>query len=127
MDFPENLKYSKSHEWVSVDEANGIATIGITEFAQEQLGDIVFLDLDNLEVGTTVEADGVLTEIESSKAVSEINSPVSGEIVEINSELEDAPELINESPYEKAWIIKVKIEKLSESLMDAAAYSEIAK
>ena len=118
---PENLKYHKEHTWVRVKGRK--ATIGITEHAQEALGDIVFIDLP--EVDTTVESNSEISEIESTKATSSVISPVSGSIVEINEELSESPEIINEEPYGKGWIAVIEMEDESElnDLMDASEYT----
>lgn len=115
------LKFTESHEWVR-DNGDGTATIGISDHAQKMLGDVVFVDLP--EVGNEVEAGDSFSLVESVKAASDIYSPVSGEIVEINEELEDSPELVNEQPYEEGWIATIKLsdpEELSE-LKDAEEY-----
>lgn len=103
--YPDQLKYSKEHEWVKVEQ--DIATIGITGYAQEQLGDVVYVELP--EVGTQVTQFEVCGTIESVKTVSDLYSPLSGEVVKINEELDDTPELINNEPYGAGWIIEVKI------------------
>lgn len=123
MNIPDNLKYTHDHEWVSVE--GDIATIGITEFAQAELGDIVFIDVDTLD--ETLNKEEVFGTIEAVKAVSDILLPVSGEIVAFNEALEDTPEIINKDPYGEGWIIKVKCSDLSEisELLDAAAYQEL--
>ena len=118
MNCPQTLKYSKTHEWVLAEE--GIATIGLSDFAQDELGDIVYVEMP--EVDDTFEAGDTLGEVESVKAVSEVNCPLSGTIVEINEELLDSPEAINSDPY-GAWICKVSYEELPEDLMDADAYA----
>lgn len=105
MELPSELLYSEEHEWIKVD--NNKATIGITEFAQDELGDIVFVELP--EVGDTIEMDESFGSVESVKTVSELYAPISGTIKEVNAELEDNPEFVNESPYEKAWMITVEI------------------
>ena len=105
MEFPEELKYTEEHEWVLVEDDT--ATIGITDFAQDQLGDVVFVELP--DVGTRVEAGKAFGVVESVKAVSDIYAPVSGEVVEINEALPDTPELINTSPYEDGWMIKIQV------------------
>jgi len=122
MDFPEELKYTEEHEWVLVEE--DVVTIGITDFAQEQLGDVVFVELP--EAGDEVEAGKSFGVVESVKAVSDIYAPVSGEIVEVNDELPEEPETINSSPYDDGWLIKIKLSDPSEldDLMDADAYQE---
>jgi glycine cleavage system H protein len=120
----EDLLYSESHEWVKVD--GNIAIIGVSDFAQEEMGDITYVDVPS--EGDTVTKEEDFGALESVKASSELYSPVSGEVVAVNEELEDKPELINEDPY-GAWIIKVKMSDSSEldSLLTAAAYEEIAK
>lgn len=116
---PAELKYAKSHEWALIGD-DDIATIGISHFAQEQLGDLVFVELP--DVGDTFEAGAEMGSVESVKAASEIYCPVKGEVVEVNESLEDAPEKVNEAPYGEGWIIKVKFTEVPESLMDAADY-----
>ncbi|BAU26769.1 glycine cleavage system H protein [Aneurinibacillus soli] len=125
MNLPTNLKYSEEHEWVRVE--GNKAYIGITEFAQSELGDIVFVELPS--VGTDVKQDDPFGSVESVKTVSELYAPVSGKVIEVNKELEDSPELVNESPYEKAWMIAVELSDPSEldKLMDAAAYEAMTK
>ena len=122
MEFPEDLKYTEEHEWVLAE--GDLVSIGISDFAQDQLGDVVFVELP--EVGDRVEAGKAFGVVESVKAVSDIYAPVSGEVVEVNSELPDAPETVNNSPYDDGWMIRVKPDDLSEldELMDAAAYQE---
>lgn len=124
MNIPKELKYSESHEWVKVD--GDVATIGVSDHAQSELGDIVFVELP--EVGDNAVKDEACGTIEAVKTVSDLNTPVSGEILEINEALEDEPTLINSDCYEAGWIIKVKIEDASEldDLMDAEAYEEFA-
>ena len=119
MNFPAELKYTKEHAWVKVE--GDTAKIGITDFAQDQLGDILFVDLP--EVGDSVSAGTVFTEVESSKTSSEVPSPVSGEFVAVNDELDDSPEAINEDAY-AAWIIEVKLSDASEldELLSASDY-----
>jgi len=122
----EGLYYTKSHEWVEVLN-DGNVRVGITDYAQKELGDIAYVELP--EIGTDVEKESVLCEVESVKAVSEVYSPVDGKIVEVNEELENSPELINEDPY-GAWIVKIKPNNLEEDLkelMDAKAYVEYLK
>jgi len=123
MNFPENLKYSKDHEWIKVE--GDTALVGITEFAQGELGEIVYVDVTT--EGETVAKDGVFGSVEAVKTVSDLLMPVSGEILEFNAELEDKPELINEDPYGKGWIIKVALSDASEldSLLSAADYKKI--
>lgn len=118
---PENLKYHKEHTWV---KANGKkATVGITDHAQEALGDIVYIDLPDAD--TTVEANSEFSEIESTKATSSVISPVGGTVIEVNEELSESPEIINEEPYGKGWIAVIEMEDESEldDLMDASEYS----
>ena len=120
MEFPEEFKYTEEHEWVQVE--GDIVTVGITDFAQDALGDIVFVELP--EVGYQAEAGKTFGVVESVKAVSDIYSPVSGEVVEINEELPDTPELVNSSPYEGAWMLKIKLTNPAEldEMLDADAY-----
>jgi len=122
---PEELKYHKEHSWVRV--SGNRAVVGITDYAQESLGDIVFMDLP--DVDSTIEADGEIGEIESTKATSTVISPVSGTIVKVNSELEDAPETINEDPYEKGWIVEIEMDDASEldALMGAEDYGKFVE
>jgi len=118
--YPENFRYTKEHEWVLVE--GDIGTVGITEHAQEELGDIVYVDLP--KVGTRVEAGKSLGSVESVKAVSDIYSPVSGEITEINESLADAPEKLNSDPHGAAWLVKMRLSSPEEikNLMSAADY-----
>jgi glycine cleavage system H protein len=120
MEFPEELKYTDEHEWVMVEA--DVVTVGITDFAQDSLGDVVFVELP--EVGAALEAGKPLGVVESVKAVSDVYAPVSGEVIEVNEELPDSPELINTSPYEDGWIVKIKISDPSQldELMDVEAY-----
>lgn len=121
-DFPEDLRYSEDHEWIRYDEESSTATIGITEYAQGELGDIVYLEFPDL--GTTVERGETAGTIEAVKAVAELYAPLSGEIVEINGTLEDGPETVNEDPYGAGWMIKMKVADPAEleDLLDAAGY-----
>ena len=123
MNFPEKLKYTKDHEWVSID--GDIATVGVTDFAQGELGDIVFVEIET--EGESLDQNEVFGTIEAVKTVSDLFMPVSGEITEINEGLEDAPESVNESPYEDGWMVKIKLSNAAEldSLMDASAYKEL--
>ncbi len=120
--YPEENLYTKDHEWVLVQ--GEIGTVGITDFAQHELGDVVYVDLP--EVGDTFEANEPFGSVESVKAVSEIFCPIGGEVIEVNTKLEDSPELINESPHQNAWMIKIRIsdpEELKE-LLNAEEYEE---
>ncbi|MED2876400.1 glycine cleavage system protein GcvH [Bacillus thuringiensis] len=123
MSIPNNLRYSEEHEWVKT-EGNEVV-IGITHFAQGELGDIVFVELP--EVGATIEADESFGSVESVKTVSELYAPVSGKVVAVNEELSDQPELVNESPYEGAWMVKVELSDASqvEKLLTAEKYAEM--
>jgi glycine cleavage system H protein len=118
--YPKDYRYTKEHEWIQMDGAAG--TIGITDYAQHELGDVVFVELP--KVGTQLKAGQSLGTIESVKAVSEIFTPVSGEVTETNPALADAPEKINSDPHGSAWLIKIRVAdpKEAASLMDAAAY-----
>ena len=111
MNFPKELKYSKDHEWLKVDGDFGY--IGITEFAQRELGDIVFVDVDT--EGEKLEKEEVFGSIEAVKTVSDLFMPIAGEVVEINSKLEENPELVNSDPYGDGWIVKIQINSISES------------
>ena len=117
MNFPAELKYTKDHEWIKME--GDIAVIGISDFAQDALGDVVFINLP--EVGDTVTAGESFGDVESVKAVSDVNSPVTGVIVAVNEDLADSPENLNSDPY-GSWIIKVENITATEELMDAAAY-----
>lgn len=121
---PANLRYNDSHEWV-LDNGDGTVTIGITDHAQEALGDVVFVDLP--EVGRTLKKGDEFGVIESVKAASDLYAPLAGEIIAVNETLEDAPETVNEAPYEGGWIMKVRVEDAAaiEALLDADAYQAI--
>ena len=123
MNTPEELKYSKEHEWVKVDGDK--AYIGITHFAQSELGDIVFVELP--DVDDEINEGDTFGSVESVKTVSELYAPVSGKVVETNDELEDSPEFVNESPYEKAWMVKVELsdESQLDELLSADQYKEM--
>ena len=123
MNIPDNLKYTNDHEWVKVD--GDTATIGITEFAQKELGDIVFIEVET--EGETLDAGEAFGTIEAVKTVSDMFMPVNGEVLEFNAELESNPEIVNKDPYGEGWIIKIKISDLSEidGLIDADAYKEL--
>jgi glycine cleavage system H protein len=120
---PKNLKYHKEHDWARIE--GDVAVLGVTDYAQESLGDIVYIELP--EVGAEVSAGTSYAEIESVKAVSDVYAPVSGTVLEANEEVVDAPELINESPYEDGWLIKIKLSDPSEAddLMTAEEYEEM--
>lgn len=122
MSYPADLKYTKEHEWIRVD--GNVGTIGITDFAQQQLGDVVYVELP--DVGSTITAGQVFGTIESVKAVSELFAPVSGEVSEINTSLKDRPDHVNSKPHE-TWMVKVKLANPGEiaSLMNAAAYEQL--
>ena len=122
MNTPKDLRYTKEHEWVKIE--GNTAIIGITDFAQNELGDIVFVELP--EVGDSVAVDQPFGSVESVKTVSELYAPLSGTVVAINEELSDSPELVNESPYENAWMIKVELSNPSEvdALLTVEAYTE---
>ncbi len=120
--YPEDLKYTKSHEWVK--EEDGLYVVGLTDYAQDALGDIVFVNLPM--VGDEVTADSVFADVESVKAVSDVYSPVSGTVVEVNEEMVDAPQLVNEDPY-GAWFIKVENGVLSDELLTAEEYAEVVR
>ena len=122
MSYPDDLRYSKEHEWVRVD--GDTATIGITSFASDELGDIVFVELP--EVGASLSQFGAFGVVESVKAVSDLYAPISGEVREVNESLRDSPELLNADPFGEGWIARVSVADASEldGLMDAAAYAD---
>jgi len=124
MNHPKELKYTREHEWVR-DNGDGTVTVGITDFAQNELGDIVFVEID--KVGESVDKDDTFGTVEAVKTVSELYMPVSGEILEWNEALEDEPELINEDPYGKGWMIKIKLSEPAqlEELLSVDDYKEI--
>ena len=123
MNVPEELKYTKDHEWISVD--GEIATIGITDFAQRELGDIVYVEVET--VGDSLDADEVFGTVEAVKTVSDLFLPVSGEIIEFNEDLEDTPEDVNTDPYSKGWMIKLKVSNVEDisQLLDSSQYREL--
>ena len=125
MNLPSNLKYTKDHEWIKIEGET--ATVGITDFAQGELGDIVYVDVDTLD--DTVEEGAVFGSVEAVKTVSDLFMPLTGEVVELNEALEDEPELVNSDPYGKGWMIKVAIADSSqiENLLDAEAYQKLIK
>ena len=123
---PADLMFTNSHEWVK-DEGDETVTIGITDHAQELLGDLVFVELP--DIGDVIESGGEAGVVESVKAASDIYSPISGEVIEINEDLVDSPELVNEQPYDNGWIYKMKLNNASEldELLDAEAYTEVVE
>lgn len=123
MNIPADLKYTKDHEWVSID--GDVATVGITDFAQGELGDIVYVEVETLD--ETLDKDEVFGTVEAVKTVSDLYLPLSGEIIEFNENLESEPEKVNSDPYGEGWMIKVKISDPSEieGLLDDAAYKEV--
>jgi glycine cleavage system H protein len=123
MNIPANLKYSKDHEWIAMD--GEIATVGITEFAQKELGDIVYVEVETLD--QTLDKDEVFGTVEAVKTVSDLFLPMAGEIIEFNEELERDPELVNTDPYGKGWMVKVKVSDASqwEDLLDSDAYAKL--
>jgi glycine cleavage system H protein len=123
MNFPEHLRYTKEHEWILIE--GNTATVGITEYAQRELGDIVFVEVDT--IGKALESGAVFGTVEAVKTVSDLFIPVSGTITELNPALSSAPELVNSDPYGEGWMIKMTLTDLSqlEGLMDAAAYSSL--
>ena len=125
MNIPSELKYTKDHEWIKVDGDE--VTIGITDFAQGELGDIVYVDVDTLD--ETVEKDEVFGSVEAVKTVSDLFMPIKGEVIEFNETLEDEPELVNSDPYGKGWMIKIEISNSSQidNLLDAEAYQNLIK
>ena len=125
MNIPAELKYTKDHEWIQIE--GNIATVGITDFAQGELGDIVYVDVDTLD--DNVEEGEVFGSVEAVKTVSDLFMPLSGEVVEFNEGLEDDPELVNTDPYEKGWMIKIAISDSSqiENLLDAKQYQDLIK
>ena len=123
MNFPENLRYTKDHEWIRLE--GDTATIGITDFAQRELGDIVYVEIET--IGKTLSAETIFGTVEAVKTVSDLYLPVSGTITESNPALASSPELVNTDPYNQGWMIKMKVDNVAdvESLMDAAAYSNV--
>ncbi len=122
MNFPQELKYTKDHEWVKIE--GDVATIGITDFAQKELGDIVYVEVET--IGENIRAGEVFGTVEAVKTVSDLFMPVSGEILEFNEELESSPELVNSDPYTSGWMVKVRIDgDLPSDLMDVEAYKEL--
>src|SRR5512134_360579 len=126
MEFPQDLRYTKEHEWVR-DEGDGRVRVGITDYAQDALGDVVYVDVP--DVGTAVAAHQPFSEVESTKSVSDVYAPVSGTIAERNAMLDERPELVNEAPYGDGWIVVIAAEDASEldALMDAQAYRTLVE
>ncbi len=124
MNFPDNLRYTKDHEWVRLD--GDIATVGITDFAQKELGDIVYVEIET--AGKSMDAEAVFGTVEAVKTVSDLFLPVAGTIMEVNPVLASQPELVNSDPYGEGWMVKIKVNKAADvqELMDAAAYSAVA-
>jgi glycine cleavage system H protein len=123
MNFPSDLKYTKDHEWVKID--GDVATIGITDFAQRELGDIVYVDVNT--IGETIEKEAVFGTVEAVKTVSDLFMPVSGEVLEMNKDIDSAPESVNNDPYGKGWMIKIKMTNPSEAagLLSADDYKKL--
>ena len=123
MNIPSDLLYSNDHEWVKLD--GEIATVGITDFAQRELGDIVYVEIET--VGETLDREEVFGTVEAVKTVSDLFMPISGEVLEFNSDLEDNPEAVNEQPYESGWMIKIKMDNTSQikNLLDADQYKQL--
>ena len=123
MKFPENLKYTKDHEWVSLE--GNVATVGITDFAQHELGDIVYVEIET--VGQELAADEIFGTVEAVKTVSDLFLPVGGTITELNSLLEDEPEMVNSDPFGEGWMIKMTVNNVEDvsKLMDAEAYQKL--
>ncbi len=120
----DDLRYSKDHEWVRLDE-DGLAVVGVTDYAAGQLGDVVYVDLP--EVDDEISAGTVMGEIESTKSVSDLYSPIDGSVVEVNQEVVDAPELVNSSPFDEGWLIKVRTGDLPEDLLTGEEYAQLTK
>lgn len=121
MNFPAELKYTKDHEWIRVDGEE--ATIGITEFAQHELGDIVYVDINT--IGNEVAEGAIFGTVEAVKTVSDLFMPVDGTVLEVNSNLDANPELVNKDPYGEGWMVKIKLSKAADSLLSADAYKEL--
>ncbi|MDH5609319.1 MAG: glycine cleavage system protein GcvH [Cyclobacteriaceae bacterium] len=123
MNLPQDLQYTKDHEWVRID--GDVATVGITDFAQGELGDIVYVEIET--VGETIESGAVFGTVEAVKTVSDLFMPISGEILEFNTALESTPELINSDPYGEGWMIRVKVTDKGDQLMSADEYRSITE
>lgn len=123
MNIPQELKYTKDHEWIKIE--GDVATVGITDFAQGELGDIVYVEVETVD--ETLDREEVFGTVEAVKTVSDLFLPLTGEIIEFNETLEDEPELVNSDPYVKGWMVKIKFSEASEveDLLDAAAYKEL--
>ena len=123
MNFPENLKYTKDHEWVRIE--GNVATVGVTDFAQSELGDIVFVEIETLD--EELEKEEVFGSVEAVKTVSDLFMPIGGTVIEINENIESSPELVNSDPYGEGWMIKIEINEASdiENLLTAEAYSNL--
>lgn len=123
MNFPENLKYTKEHEWISVE--GDVATVGITDFAQGELGDIVFVEIETK--GQTLAKEATFGTVEAVKTVSDLFMPIGGEILDVNADLESQPELVNQDPYNGGWMVKIKVTNSAElnDLLDVAAYKAL--
>jgi glycine cleavage system H protein len=121
-DFPADLRYTEDHEWVRFDSGSGVATVGITDYAQGELGDVVFVELPS--AGAAVEKKGTCGTIEAVKTVADIYAPLAGEVVEVNRALDDHPERVNQDPYGEGWMVKIRVEDRDavDTLMDADAY-----
>lgn len=127
MNVPDDLRYSSDHEWIRRDADSGVVTIGITDYAQDSLGDVVFVD--EIDVGDVVDANSTFTEVESTKSVSDIYAPVSGTVSEVNPAIVESPELLNSDPYGEGWICRITMSDPAQfdSLMDAAAYRTLTE
>lgn len=125
MDFPQELYYTQDHEWLRISEDSDVCTVGITEFAQSELGDIVYVEVDELD--NELNREDPFGTVEAVKTVAELFMPVSGTVIEMNESLDDNPELVNNDPYNEGWLIKIKMADLSEvsELLSADAYSEM--
>lgn len=123
MNIPESLKYTSDHEWVKID--GDIATVGVTDFAQGELGDIVYVEIET--EGEEISKGEIFGTVEAVKTVSDLFMPLSGTVMEVNSELESSPETVNEDPYEKGWMIRIRLSEQGEisDLLDSAAYQEV--
>jgi len=123
MNLPENVKYTKDHEWIRIEDNIGI--IGITDYAQGELGDVVFVELPS--IGKKIECGQSFGTVEAVKAVSDLYSPVTGEVIEVNKKIQDTPEIVNKEPYENGWMIKVTLSKVEElqNLLDVTAYKKL--